>query len=64
MHLFRRKGLSVATNIAQSIDEHAAITRAVAAADSENARLAALAHITGGFARYMTMAEANSSMAG
>ena len=35
MHLFRRKGLSVATNIAQSIDEHAAITRAVAAADSE-----------------------------
>jgi DNA-binding GntR family transcriptional regulator len=64
MHLFRRKGLSVATNIARSIDEHAAITRAVAAADPEGARVAALAHITGGFARYMTMAEADSPIGG
>ncbi|MDG3040185.1 GntR family transcriptional regulator [Roseicyclus marinus] len=55
MHLFRRKGLSVATNIAKSIEEHDRIVRAVANADAEAARLAALDHITGGFARYTTM---------
>ena len=64
MHLFRRKGLSVATNIAQSIEEHAAITRAVASADAEGARVAALAHITGGFARYLTLADSDSPLAG
>ena len=58
MHLFRRKGLSVATNIAKSIEEHDRIVRAVAAGDGEAARLAALDHITGGFARYTTMIDA------
>lgn len=55
MHLFRRKGLSIATNIARSIAEHEAIVQAVAAADPEAARRAALDHITGGFGRYTTM---------
>jgi DNA-binding GntR family transcriptional regulator len=63
MHLFRRKGLSIATNIARSIDEHDKIVRAVAAADAEAARLAALDHITGGFARYTTMIDQDPAAA-
>ncbi|WP_372923140.1 GntR family transcriptional regulator [Roseovarius sp.] len=59
MHLFRRKGLSIAVNIARSIVEHDAIVRAVAAGDAEGARLAALDHITGGFGRYTSMIEAD-----
>jgi DNA-binding GntR family transcriptional regulator len=63
MHLFRRKGLSIATNIARSIEEHEQIVRAVAAGDAENARLAALDHITGGFSRYTTMIESDPAAA-
>jgi DNA-binding GntR family transcriptional regulator len=57
MHLFRRKGLSVPTNIARSIEEHEAIRAAVAAGDAEAARSAADAHIAAGFARYSRMAD-------
>ncbi len=58
MHLFRRKGLSIASNIARSIEEHDTITKAVATGDAEAARRAALDHIVGGFGRYITMIEA------
>jgi len=57
MHLFRRRGLSIATNIAQSIEEHRAISDAVAAGDCEASRRAAERHITSGFDRYMKLAE-------
>lgn len=57
MHLFRRRGLSVPTNIAQSIVEHDAIVAAVDVGDAEGARLAALNHIEAGFARYMQLLE-------
>lgn len=57
MHLFRRRGLSVATNIEQSLTEHRAIHDAVVAGDPEAARLAAEHHTTSGFTRYMKMAE-------
>jgi DNA-binding GntR family transcriptional regulator len=57
MHQFRRRGLSLVTNVAQSIAEHEAITRAIATGDEDGARRAALDHITGGFARYVTLAE-------
>jgi len=57
MHLFRRRGLSVATNIARSIEEHGDICEAVAAGDPEGARAAAQRHMTSGFARYMNMVE-------
>jgi DNA-binding GntR family transcriptional regulator len=63
MHLFRRKGLSIATNVAQSIEEHEVITRAVAAGDEETARRAALDHIVSGFGRYMSMAEGGTAAA-
>lgn len=63
MHLFRRKGLSIATNIARSIEEHEVIVRAVAKGDAEGARLAALDHITGGFGRYTTMIETDPAAA-
>lgn len=63
MHLFRRKGLSIATNIARSIEEHDKIVRAVAAADAEAARIAALDHITGGFGRYSTMIDTDTAAA-
>jgi DNA-binding GntR family transcriptional regulator len=53
MHLFRRRGLSVPTNMEQSLAEHLAITSAVAAGVPEAARDAALVHITSGFGRYM-----------
>lgn len=55
MHLFRRRGLSIATNIARSLDEHRAIAVAVTAGDPEAARRAAHDHITQGFDRYMTI---------
>ena len=57
MHLFRRRGLSVATNIAKSIQEHRAISDAVAAGDPETSRQAAERHITAGFERYMKLVE-------
>lgn len=57
MHLFRRRGLSIATNIARSIEEHEAILEAVVAGDSEGARMAADRHIVSGLARYMTLLE-------
>lgn len=56
VHLFRRRGLSIATNIARSIEEHAAIYRAVAAGDERAARDAAEAHIDSAFIRYMKIA--------
>lgn len=57
MHLFRRRGLSVATNIARSLEEHRAIGDAVANGDADAARKAAEHHIVEGFARYMKIAE-------
>jgi DNA-binding GntR family transcriptional regulator len=53
MHLFRRRGLSLASNVARSLEEHEAISAAVIAGDEDRARAAAHAHITSGFARYM-----------
>jgi DNA-binding GntR family transcriptional regulator len=55
MHLFRRKGLSIAGNIARSITEHEKITAAVGNGDAEGARIAALDHIGHGFSRYISM---------
>lgn len=52
MHLFRRKGLSIVTNLERSLEEHIAISNAVIASDTEAARAAAHHHITSGFARY------------
>ncbi|MEM1430409.1 MAG: GntR family transcriptional regulator [Pseudomonadota bacterium] len=57
MHLFRRRGLSIATNIARSIDEHREITEAVSSGAAEAARAAAEKHITSGFARYMKLVD-------
>lgn len=57
MHLFRRRGLSLASNIARSIVEHAAIADAVSAGDPEAARAAAEAHIMSALGRYMDIAE-------
>jgi len=57
MHLFRRRGLSIATNIARSIQEHETIVAAVAAGDEAAATRAANEHIKSGFARYMTILE-------
>lgn len=57
MHLFRRRGLSIATNIAQSLVEHGAILSAVEAGDADAAQKAAQEHIVAGFSRYMAMAE-------
>lgn len=57
MHLFRRKGLSIATNIAKSIEEHDAILNAVKAGDAERARAAAEMHIVSGLGRYMSLLE-------
>ncbi len=57
MHLFRRRGLSIATNIARSIEEHEAILEAVIAGDAERARSAAERHIVSGLARYMKLLE-------
>jgi DNA-binding GntR family transcriptional regulator len=63
MHLFRRRGLSIATNIARSIDEHRAITEAVAAGEPEAARVAAERHITSGLSRYMQLVEQEEAAA-
>ncbi|SDZ96281.1 GntR family transcriptional regulator [Rubrimonas cliftonensis] len=59
MHLFRRRGLSIATNIARSIEEHEAILLGVAAGGPEQARQAAEVHIRSGLARYMNIVEAD-----
>jgi len=53
MHLFRRRGLSIATNIESSIAEHADIVEAVTNGNEEAARQAALKHIQSGHARFM-----------
>ena len=63
MHLFRRRGLSIASNISRSLEEHRAIMKAVEAGDAEAARRAAEVHITEGFARYMNLMEQQDSMA-
>ena len=57
MHLFRRRGLSSATNIARSLKEHRAISDAVLAGDADAARAAGEHHITSGFTRYMELAD-------
>ncbi len=57
MHLFRRRGLSIASNIARSIEEHEAILKAVQAGDAETAHAAAQHHIVSGLARYMKLLE-------
>lgn len=57
MHLFRRRGLSVPSNVARSLEEHRAISDAVSAGDAEAARKAAEHHIAEGFDRYMKMVE-------
>lgn len=57
VHIFRRRGLSIATNIARSIEEHSAIRNAIAAGDAGAAKAAAEAHIVAGLARYMKMVE-------
>jgi DNA-binding GntR family transcriptional regulator len=54
MHLFRRRGLSVALNIARSIDEHEAIVAAIEQGNTTAAREAALRHIESGLGRYMS----------
>lgn len=64
MHLYRRRGLSIATNIARSLEEHEAILKAVAAGDAEKARVAAQQHIVAGLARYMKMLEQEDASAG
>ena len=64
MHLFRRRGLSVATNIARSLEEHADISAAVISGDPEAARATAHTHITSGFARYMHMLDQEPGEAG
>jgi DNA-binding GntR family transcriptional regulator len=57
MHLFRRKGLSVPTNMEQSLREHHTISAAVLAGAIEDARTAAHKHISAGFARYITLSD-------
>lgn len=52
MHLFRRKGLSIALNIARSIEEHRAIVDAIAAGDSVAAHAAGARHIARGQNRF------------
>ena len=61
MHLFRRRGLSIATNVASSLSEHSAIFKAVDAGDENAAREAALTHIRSGFRRYMQLVEENAA---
>lgn len=60
-HLFRRRGLSIATNIACSIGEHEAISAAIAAGDELAAKSAAEDHIGQGLARYLKVAEQGST---
>lgn len=61
MHLFRRRGLSISSNIARSIEEHEAITAAVARGNPEAAWQAGHTHITTGMARYLKMIEKTDS---
>jgi DNA-binding GntR family transcriptional regulator len=63
MHLFRRRGLSVASNVARSIQEHEMITAAVARGEPEAARQAAQHHISSGMARYFSMVESEDPAA-
>lgn len=63
MHLFRRRGLSVASNIARSIEEHEAILRAVADGNPDAARQAAETHLTSGLARYLQMVDQDDAAA-
>lgn len=53
MHLFRRRGLSIAPNIASSIEEHLAIVEAVTAGDAAKAREKATRHIECGLGRFL-----------
>lgn len=53
MHLFRRRGLSIALNIARSIEEHLAIVEAIADGDPARAREAATRHIESGLGRFL-----------
>lgn len=55
MHLYRRRGLSLATNIERSLAEHEAISAAVIAGDEDAARHAGHIHSTSGLSRYMEM---------
>lgn len=64
MHLFRRRGLSIATNIARSIEEHKVIHDAVIAGDAEHARAAAQAHIVSGLGRYMKLLDQDEAAEG
>jgi len=57
MHLFRQRGLSIATNIARSLDEHQAITAAVTKGNPEAAHRAAETHLDSGLGRYMQILE-------
>ncbi|UYP69316.1 GntR family transcriptional regulator [Thalassobacter stenotrophicus] len=57
MHLFRRRGLSNATNIARSLEEHRAISDAIIAGDTDAARRAGEQHTTSGFTRYLSQAD-------
>lgn len=59
-HLFRRRGLSLASNVARSLEEHEAISAAVVAGHEENARAAAQVHISSGLARYMKILDQDS----
>ena len=52
LHLFRRRALVEPENMRESNAEHAAILRAIAAGDAEEARRAGEAHIAGGKRRF------------
>lgn len=64
MHLFRRRGLSLASNVARSLEEHEAISAAVIAGDEEKARSAAHIHIASGLARYMNILDQDPEATG
>ncbi len=57
MHLYRRRGLSIVTNLERSLEEHILIADAVIGGDAEAARAAAHHHINSGFTRYMQIVE-------
>jgi DNA-binding GntR family transcriptional regulator len=64
MHLYRRRGLSIATNIARSIEEHDAILEAVESGERDAAHAAAQRHIQAGLARYMKLVEDSDQTGG
>jgi len=64
MHLYRRRGLSIATNVASSLEEHESISLAVIAGDVDAAQSAAHTHITSGFARYMKILDQDPEPSG